>query len=95
MSQASSTAAKLTNSAEADRVQLVESVKAEAQRFTDLLPRYNANPEVFANILLITKIGHVLTNVEDKIYLPERADGKTRELRLQLSREPQKPTPGQ
>jgi hypothetical protein len=46
---------------------------------------------VFANILLLDKIGRVLTNVEDKIYLPERADGKTRELRLQLSREPLKP----
>ncbi len=95
ISKASATAASLTNSAEADRVQLVESVKAEAQRFTDLLPRYRANPAVFANILLIEKIGQVLTNVQDKIYLPERADGKTRELRLQLSREPAKPTPQQ
>ncbi len=91
LNAASATAASLTNAAEANRVQLVESVKAESQRFTDLLPRYNANPAVFANILLIEKIGRVLTNVEDKIYLPERADGKTRELRLQLSREPQKP----
>ncbi|HEX3800685.1 MAG TPA: protease modulator HflK [Verrucomicrobiae bacterium] len=89
--RAAATAAGVTNTAEADRVQLVESVKAEAQRFTDLLPRYNANPAVFANILLLDKIGRVLTNVEDKIYLPERADGKTRELRLQLSREPLKP----
>jgi membrane protease subunit HflK len=95
LSRAAATAASLTNSAEADRVRLVESVKAEAQRFSDLLPRYNANPAVFANILLIDKIGRVLTNVQDKIYLPERADGKTRELRLQLSREPQKPQPSQ
>jgi hypothetical protein len=32
-----------------------------------------------------------MTNVEDKIFLPERADGKARELRLLLSREPKKP----
>ena len=61
------------------------------KRFNDLLPKYKANPALFANILLSEKIGQVLTNVQDKIYLPERADGKTRELRLQLSREPQKP----
>jgi hypothetical protein len=30
----------------------------------------------------------VLTNVQDKIFLPQRGDGKPRELRLQLNREP-------
>jgi hypothetical protein len=33
-------------------------------------------------------IGSALTNVEDKWYLPQRADGRTRELRLILNREP-------
>jgi hypothetical protein len=32
-----------------------------------------------------------MTNVEDKIFLPDRADGKARELRLLLNREPRKP----
>lgn len=95
LSKASAEAASRTNSAEAERVRLVESVKAEAQRFTDLLPQYKANPQLFANVLLSEKIGQVLTNVQDKIYLPERADGKTRELRLQLNREPSKPTANQ
>ena len=45
---------------------------------------------MFVQQRLTEKIGQVLTNVQDKIYLPERADGKTRELRLQLSREPVK-----
>jgi hypothetical protein len=35
----------------------------------------------------------VLTNVQDKIFLPQRADGKTRELRLMLNREPPEPKP--
>ena len=30
----------------------------------------------------------VLTNVQDKFFLPQRADGQSRELRLQLNREP-------
>jgi len=90
LSKAESEAASRTNTAQAERVRLVESVKAEAHRFTDLLPRYNSNPALFTDILLTETIGRVLTNVQDKIYLPERADGKTRELRLQLSREPQK-----
>jgi hypothetical protein len=36
-------------------------------------------------------MGRVLTNVSEKIYLPDRADGKSRELRLLLNREPLKP----
>ena len=91
VSRAASDSASRTNSAQAERVRLVESVKAEAERFTDLLPKYQANPTLFVNLLLNEKIAQVLTNVQDKIYLPERADGKTRQLRLQLSREPQKP----
>jgi hypothetical protein len=35
----------------------------------------------------------ILTNVQDKIYLPQRADGKPRELRLLLNREPPEQNP--
>jgi membrane protease subunit HflK len=92
LSKAESDAASRTNSAQAERVRLVESVRAEAQRFTDLLPRYQSNSAVFVNILLAEKIGQVLANPSlEKFFVPERADGKTRELRLQLSREPAEP----
>ncbi|HZV33467.1 MAG TPA: protease modulator HflK [Verrucomicrobiae bacterium] len=91
LADAAGQAAGITNSAEAERVRLVQSVGSEAKRFNDLLPQYNADPSLFVNVLLAQKIGQVLTNVEDKIYLPERADGKSRELRLQLSREPLAP----
>ena len=43
-------------------------------------------------------MGRVLTNIEEKIYIPERVDGKTRDLWLLLNREPAKPataTPNQ
>lgn len=91
LSQAAAHAASRTNEAEADRVLLVQSVQAEAQRFSDLLPRYLASPSVFANILLSEKLGQVFPNAQDKIFLPERADGKPRELRIQFNREPVKP----
>ena len=41
----------------------------------------------------VQAMGQVLTNVQDKFYLPQRADGKPRELRLQLNREPPQPKP--
>jgi membrane protease subunit HflK len=86
---ATAEAARLTNTAQLERTTLVASVRADAANFTALLPQYQANPALVANVLLYEKIAQVLTNVEDKIYLPERADGHPRELRLQLSREPQ------
>jgi membrane protease subunit HflK len=91
VTKAEAESANRTNVAETERVRLVSSVRAEADRFSALLPKYQANPSLFVNLLLSKEIGRVLTNVEDKIYLPERADGKTRELRLQLSREPLAP----
>jgi modulator of FtsH protease HflK len=86
--RAAANAAGLTNAARAEGVTLVESVKAEAKSFTDLLPRYQANPRLVADILLSEKFGQVLTNAQEKWYIPERADGKPWEIRLQLNREP-------
>ncbi len=48
-------------------------------------------PRLFAQQQLVQTMAQVLTNVQDKIFLPERADGKPRELRLQLNREPPQP----
>ena len=79
------------NSAETDRTRLVQSVLSDADNFRRLRPRYESNPDLFVQQRLVETMGRVLTNAQDKIYLPERADGKTRELRLLLNREPQKP----
>ncbi len=90
LSQASAEATSRTNAAEVESARLVSSVKAEAQRFNDLLPSYRTNPVLFASILLNEKITEVLTNAQEKFYVPENVGGGKPELRLQLSREPAK-----
>ncbi|HEU5070461.1 MAG TPA: protease modulator HflK [Verrucomicrobiae bacterium] len=90
ISKADADASSLTNTAESDRTWYVESLKAEASRFKDLLPRYEENPQLFVQARLMETLGRVMTNVQDKIYLSEAANGKTRELRLLLNREPPK-----
>ena len=70
---------------------LVQVVSTEARYFLDQLPHYKADPELFRQRLLIEKMGVILTNAQDKFYIPSRADGQTRELRLQLNPEPKKP----
>jgi membrane protease subunit HflK len=91
LSQAGAQASSVTNAAAADRARYVQSITAEAKRFSDLLPKYESNPSLFAQMTLVQAMGPILTNVQDKIFLPQRADGKPRELRLMLNREPPKP----
>lgn len=90
ISKAGADAAATVNSAESDRTWYVESLKAEASRFNDLLPKYRENPQLFVQLRLTETIGRVMAGVQDKIYLAEDPDGRPRELRLLLNREPEK-----
>jgi membrane protease subunit HflK len=65
----------------------VQVVAADAQRFTELLPAYHRNPELFMRQRQLDTLSRVLTNAENKTVLPRNRDGKPIELRLQLSRE--------
>ena len=70
---------------------LVQTVAAEAKQFNDLLPRYQADPQLFKQRLLADSMQRILTNAQFKVFLPERADGKLWDVRLQLSKEPEIP----
>jgi membrane protease subunit HflK len=83
-------AASITNRAAAAKTELVKATSGDAKWFTDLLPKYEGNPDLFKQVYLVNAMDQVLTNVDDKIFLPNRLDGKSRELRLLLNREPPK-----
>ncbi len=91
MSQAKADSQARVNTAEAERKGMVEQVAAEAKRFTDLLPEYRKNPQLFMDLLYAQGLEAVFTNVTEKMMIQERLDGKPRELRLLLNREPPKP----
>ncbi|MEI7731425.1 MAG: protease modulator HflK [Verrucomicrobiota bacterium] len=78
------------NAGQTDRARAVAGINAEARYFEDLLPQYKKNEVLFTSRLQAETLGRVLTNAQDKFFLPQRADGKPRELRLQLGREPLK-----
>ena len=90
LSQAGAQAVSITNSAEAARTRYVTSVQSDAEAFTKLLPQYKSNPQLYAELELAKAMPQIYTNVE-KEFLPQRADGKPRELRLMLNREPPQP----
>jgi membrane protease subunit HflK len=89
---ASALATSITNRADAERVVYVSSMDALATNFTAELPWYQRDPVLFRQQQLGDVMALALTNVQDKIFLPQRPDGKPRELRLMLNREP--PAPG-
>lgn len=83
--------AAIINQAETARTNYVLLVKADAERFSKLLPQYQTNSALVEQQMLLPALANGLTNVHDKWFLPDRADGKPRELRLQLNREPPAP----
>ena len=93
LNQSGAQATSITNAAAAERGRYVQAITAEAKRFGDLLPQYQQNPNLFVQMTFVSAVEQAFTNVQDKIYLPSRADGKPRELRLMLNREPQQPKP--
>jgi membrane protease subunit HflK len=95
---------QITNSADAQasaiiseaisaRARYVQSLKADAKAFSDLLPKYELNPSLFVRQKVVQVVGETLTNVEFKSYLPTTAGGYPTELRLMLNREPPGPKP--
>jgi membrane protease subunit HflK len=95
LSRASADAQALINSAEADRTNLVNEVRSQADRFNDLLPKFRQNPSLFAEKRLTETLGRVFTNSQDKIFVTTDtgagAFGDRKELRLQFNRERPKP----
>ncbi len=89
--KASADAESLINLAQSDRARLVSDVGAQAKSFQEILPQFQDHPELFAQQRLTETLGRVLTNVQDKIFLADSADGKPKELRLLLNREVPKP----
>ena len=91
ISKASAEAQSRIYLAESDRVRLVAEVSSRAEQFQELLPRYRENPSLFVQQRLTEVIGRVLTNVQDKIFIAEGANGNPRELRYNFNRELPKP----
>jgi membrane protease subunit HflK len=93
LNRASADATAVTNLAVVERARLIAEAAADAQQFEALLARYQENQNLFKRQRLIETTGRVLTNVQDKAFLPTSADGKPMELRLLLNRENPKPKP--
>jgi membrane protease subunit HflK len=89
LSSARAEAASRTYAAESARSGLVKMVGAQATNFTNLRPYFERDPAFVERILQMTALERIYTNAQDKILEPHL---NSRELRLNLSREPQGPS---
>jgi modulator of FtsH protease HflK len=74
-------------SADAIRKRTVDMLAAQADTFQKLRGQFEQNPEFFARVRQMTLLENLYTNVENKMIVPPN----TREMRFELSREPQAP----
>jgi membrane protease subunit HflK len=91
ISRASADSQSRTNAAESERARLVSDVSSRADQFNKLLPQYLENRTLFVQQRLMETLGRVFTNVQDKIFVAESADGNSKELRYLFNRELPKP----
>lgn len=87
----------LINSGYTDRERMIQEIAAEAKYFTNQLPQFQKDPELFIARLRIETIRRILTNSAVEKFPITRKANRGTELRINLSREPQKPvstTPG-
>jgi membrane protease subunit HflK len=86
MADARGAAATRINNAESARSGLVTMVGAQAKEFTKVRPEYERDPEFFQRVRQMMALEQIYTNAQDKILEPHQ---NSRELRLNLGREPQ------
>jgi len=71
---------------ETERTRLVQLIAAEVERFTNNLPAYQANRELFTEQRRAEVLGTIFTNAQEKI-VALKGTGTNRTLWLQISRE--------
>ncbi len=86
-------AATRLGAAQGESSGLVSSIGGFADKFNELLPKYEHNPALFMQTIFYPRLGYALGVAQEKIYVPQRADGKSQELRLLLNREPARINP--
>ncbi len=86
LAEARGAVAARTNVAESARSRLVAMVGAQAREFIDVRPGYERDPEFFKRVRQMMALEQIYTNAQEKILEPHQ---NSRELRLNLGREPQ------
>ena len=76
------------SAARAYRTTVVNDAKANADYLKELLPEYQKHPKLILQQIYQDAISEVLANADEKIIIQPSADGKSREIRVLINRDP-------
>jgi membrane protease subunit HflK len=91
ISRARADAEARKNAGETDRTRLVQLIAADVERFTNNLPAYRTNRELFTEQRRAEVLGTIFTNAQEKIVALNGGQATNRTLWLQIYRELPKP----
>lgn len=74
--------------ARAYRTRVVEDAKANAEYLRQLLPEYQKHPELVLQKIYQDAVEQVLAGADEKILIQPSAEGRSRELRVMINRDP-------
>ena len=91
MSTAQGEAAAVVNQGKTEANRMIQQVASDSQYFSDRLPNFTANPQLFRARLQAESMGRILTNVQERVFaLPASPDGEKSELRVLLNPPPRR-----
>ena len=76
------------SAARAYRTTVVNDAKANADYLKELLPEYQKHPELILQKIYQDAISEVLANADEMFIIQPSADGKSREIRVLINRDP-------
>ncbi|MCD6460491.1 protease modulator HflK [bacterium] len=88
INQAIGISSQILSQANAYKTNFVEETKADANYLSEILDKYENNPEIFTFFAKQKVIRKIMSNLEDK-FIFNKDTGNSRELRLLLNRNPQ------
>ena len=88
LSLLSGTAQEKISQAKADRTKIVKTAQANAEYYKALLPEFKKRPRLVVQKLYQDAVQEVLQNADEKILIEPAANGKDRQLRVMLNRDP-------
>jgi len=89
VAQLSGQSQTLISEARAYRTRIVEEAKANAEYLKNLLPEYKKRPELILQKIYQDAVQEVLAGADEKIFIQPAQDGKSREIRIMINRDPQ------
>ncbi|MGZ8938512.1 MAG: protease modulator HflK [Limisphaerales bacterium] len=91
MSTSQGEAAAVVNQGKTEANRMIQQVASDSQYFSDQLPNFTANPQLFRARLQAESMSRILTNVQERVFaLPTSSDGEKSELRLLLNPSPRR-----